>query len=185
MASLKEGMQLGPYEVESPIGAGGMGEVYKARDTRLNRNVAIKVLPQHISEKIEARQRFKREAETIAALNHPHICTLYDVGEHNGIEFLVMELLEGVTLAARLERGPLRLAEILKVTIEIADALNKAHRQGVIHRDLKPSNIMLTNNGVKVMDFGLAKLQQPSSPASPFSSLPTNAGNQPATLHLN
>jgi serine/threonine protein kinase len=174
MPSLKSGVHLGPYEIEAPIGAGGMGEVYRARDTRLNRNVAIKILPEHISEKPEAKLRFKREAEMIAALNHPHICTLYDVGEHNGIEFLVMELLEGETLAARLERGKLPLAEVLKVTIQIADALNRAHRQGVIHRDLKPGNVMLTSNGIKLLDFGLAKLKQVSQTSSVMSAMPTN-----------
>jgi Tol biopolymer transport system component/tRNA A-37 threonylcarbamoyl transferase component Bud32 len=174
MASLKSGVQIGPYEIEAPIGAGGMGEVYKARDTRLNRNVAIKILPEHISEKPEAKLRFKREAEMIAALNHPHICTLYDVGEHTGIEFLVMELLEGETLAARLERGRLPVSEVLKIAIQIADALNKAHRQGVIHRDLKPGNVMLTGNGVKLLDFGLAKLKQASQSSPAMSTMPTN-----------
>jgi Tol biopolymer transport system component len=175
MPSLKPGIQLGPYEIEAPIGAGGMGEVYRARDRRLNRNVAIKVLPPHISEKPEAKQRFKREAEMIAAMNHPHICTLYDIGEHDGTEFLVMELIEGETLAARLERGRLPVADILKIAFQTADALHKAHRQGIVHRDLKPNNVMLTGNGVKLLDFGLAKLRQPAPGASVLSAVPTNA----------
>jgi len=134
-----------------------MGEVYRARDTRLDRTVAIKVLPQHLADTPEARQRFEREARAVSALNHPHICTLHDVGSQDGTEFLVMEYLEGETLAARLEKGPLPLEQVLKLGIEIADALDKAHRQGIIHRDLKPDNIMLTKSGAKLLDFGLAK----------------------------
>jgi len=134
-----------------------MGEVYRARDTRLDRTVAIKVLPQHLADTPEARQRFEREARAVSALNHPHICTLHDVGSQDGTEFLVMEYLEGETLAARLEKGPLPLEQVLKLGIEIADALDKAHRQGIIHRDLKPGNIMLTKSGAKLLDFGLAK----------------------------
>jgi serine/threonine protein kinase len=157
---LQAGTKLGPYEIVAPLGAGGMGEVYKATDTRLNRTVAIKVLPANLSEDAERRHRFEREAQTIAALNHPNICTLHDVGREGGTDFLVMEHLEGETLAARLERGPLPLDEALKVAIAVADALDKAHGHGVTHRDLKPGNIMLTPSGAKLLDFGLAKLQQ-------------------------
>src|SRR5438876_8106104 len=148
--ALATGTQLGPYEILSPLGAGGMGEVYKARDTRLNRTVAVKVLLQHVSNKPELQARFEREAQTIAALNHPHICILHDVGRHEGTSYLVMEYLEGETLADRIERGPIPLDQVLKFSIEIADALDKAHRHGVTHRDLKPSNIMLTKTGAKL-----------------------------------
>jgi eukaryotic-like serine/threonine-protein kinase len=163
---LQSGTKLGPYEVVSPLGAGGMGEVYKATDTRLNRTVAIKVLPPHFADNPEMKQRFDREAQTVAALNHPNICTLHDVGRQGGIDFLVMEYLEGETLAARIQRGPMPLDEALKVAIQIADALEKAHGQGVTHRDLKPGNVMLTEGGAKLLDFGLAKLKQ-AAKASP------------------
>jgi Tol biopolymer transport system component len=149
--------RLGPYEILSAIGAGGMGEVYRARDTRLDRCVAIKILPAHFSSNPELKGRFEREARTLSSVAHPHICHLYDVGSQSGVEFLVMELLEGETLAERLKKGPLPLHEVLQIGIEIADALTKAHRVGLVHRDLKPSNIMLTKNGAKLMDFGLAK----------------------------
>src|SRR5487761_894879 len=155
--ALTNGTKLGPYEIVAPLGAGGMGEVYRARDTRLGRDVAIKVLPQHLTEKLDARQRFEREARAVSSLNHPHICTLYDIGHQDGTDFLVMEYLEGETLAKRLEKGALATAELLRIAIEIADALDKAHREGILHRDLKPSNIMLTESGAKLMDFGLAK----------------------------
>ena len=154
---LQPGTTLGPYEILSPIGAGGMGEVYRARDTRLDRTVAIKVLPEHVASDPDLKQRFEREAKTISSLNHPHICTLYDIGSQDGIDFLVMEYLEGDTLAQRLEKGALPLDQALRVAIEIADALDKAHRQGITHRDLKPGNIMLTQTGAKLLDFGLAK----------------------------
>ena len=155
---LTTGTRLGPYEIQSQLGAGGMGEVYRATDTRLDRTVAIKVLPAHVADDPDLRQRFEREAKTISSLNHPHICTLYDIGEQDGTDFLVMEYLEGDTLAQRLEQGALPLDQALQVAIEIADALDKAHRQGIVHRDLKPGNIMLTEQDhVKVMDFGLAK----------------------------
>ena len=170
--ALTTGTKLGPYEITGAIGAGGMGEVYRARDTRLGRDVAIKILPQHLADTPEARQRFEREAKAVSSLNHPHICTLHDVGNHGGTDFLVMEYLEGESLAKRLERGPLPTAELLRIAIEIADALEKAHRQGVVHRDLKPGNIMLTKAGAKLLDFGLAK-----APAAPtvvdLSSSPT------------
>jgi eukaryotic-like serine/threonine-protein kinase len=149
--------RLGPYEIISAIGAGGMGEVYKARDTRLDRCVAIKILPSHFSCSPELKSRFEREARTLSSVAHPHICHLYDVGSQSGVDFLVMELLEGETLEARLKKGSLALNEVLKIGIEITDALAKAHRLGLVHRDLKPSNIMLTKNGAKLMDFGLAK----------------------------
>jgi eukaryotic-like serine/threonine-protein kinase len=151
------GSKLGPYEIIEPLGAGGMGEVYRAVDTRLDRFVAIKVLPDHLSAEVALKQRLEREARAISQLQHPHICTLHDIGQHDGTSYLVMELLDGETLAQRLERGPLPLAQLFKIGVEIADALDKAHRQGIIHRDLKPGNIMLTSRGAKLMDFGLAK----------------------------
>jgi eukaryotic-like serine/threonine-protein kinase len=154
---LTSGTKLGPYEIQSPLGAGGMGEVYLARDTRLERTVAVKILPAHFSSDPQARQRFEREAKTISKLNHPHICILYDIGSDSGVTYLVMERVEGETLASRLQRGPLQLQQALKYGSEIADALDKAHRCGVVHRDLKPENIMLTPTGSKLLDFGLAK----------------------------
>ena len=156
---LTTGTRLGPYEIQSQLGAGGMGEVYKARDSRLDRTVAIKVLPAHVATDPDLKQRFEREAKAIAALNHPHICTLHDIGSEGGTDFLVMEYLDGQTLAQRLENGALPLEEALQVAIAIADALDKAHRQGIVHRDLKPGNIMLTKTGAKLLDFGLAKLK--------------------------
>jgi eukaryotic-like serine/threonine-protein kinase len=154
---LSSGHKLGPYEIQSPIGAGGMGEVYRARDTRLERTVAIKVLPSHLTANADLRARFDREARAISGLQHPHICVLHDVGCQDGVDFLVMEYLEGETLSARLARKPLTADESLKIAIELADALEKAHRSGIVHRDLKPGNIMLTKGGAKLMDFGLAK----------------------------
>ncbi len=154
---LSTGSQLGPYQILAAIGAGGMGEVYRARDTRLDRTVAIKILSAHVSSDPVRKQRFEREAKTISSLNHPHICVLYDVGSQNGIEYLVMECVEGETLSNRLERGPLPLEHVEKYGAQIADALDKAHRSGVVHRDLKPGNIMLTATGAKLLDFGLAK----------------------------
>ena len=179
--TLEAGSRLGPYEILAPIGAGGMGEVYRARDTRLERAVAIKVLPQNLSSSPEVRQRFEREAKTISQLSHPHICALYDVGREGEIEFLVMELLEGETLSDRLGRGPLPLEQTLRYGIEIADALDRAHRQGIVHRDLKPGNVMLTKAGVKLLDFGLAKVMAPASPPSALTSLPTMAGGRNLT----
>src|SRR6516165_4724998 len=154
---LTSGTKLGPYEILSALGAGGMGEVYRARDTRLDRTVAIKILPAHLSADPVRKQRFELEAKTISSLNHPHICVLYDVGHQNGTDYLVMECVEGETLAKRLEKGPLPLEQVLKYGAQIADALDKAHRSGVVHRDLKPTNIMLTPTGAKLLDFGLAK----------------------------
>jgi len=155
--SLSPGARLGPYEVVASIGAGGMGQVYKARDTRLDRIVAVKILPPVFAHDPQLRQRFDREARTVGALNHPHICVLYDIGEQDGIAFLVMEYLEGETLASRLSRGPLPPDEVVRYGTEIADALDRAHRHGVIHRDLKPANVMLTRSGAKLLDFGLAR----------------------------
>jgi eukaryotic-like serine/threonine-protein kinase len=154
---LVPGTQLGPYEIIAPLGAGGMGEVYRAKDTRLERTVAVKILTQGIADTPEVRQRFDREARAVSSLNHPHICALYDVGRHDGIDYLVMEYLEGESLAARIEKGPLPSAELLRYASQIAEALDKAHRQGMVHRDLKPGNVMLTKAGAKLLDFGLAK----------------------------
>jgi serine/threonine protein kinase len=155
--SLAPGTKLGPYEIVAPLGAGGMGEVYRAKDTRLERTVAIKILPAHLSSDPIRKQRFEREAKTISSLNHPHICTLHDVGSQDGVDYLVMECVEGETLATRLEKGPMPLDQVLKFGAQIADGLDKAHRSGVVHRDLKPGNIMLTPAGAKLLDFGLAK----------------------------
>jgi serine/threonine protein kinase len=171
--TLAAGTRLGPYEVLSPIGAGGMGEVYRAKDTRLERTVAVKVLPQHLSASPEVRQRFEREAKTISQLSHPHICALYDVGREGETEYLVMEYLEGETLSDRLARGALPLEQTLKFGVEIADALDKAHRQGIVHRDLKPGNVMLTKSGVKLLDFGLAKAMAPATTLNNLTALPT------------
>jgi Tol biopolymer transport system component len=174
------GSKLGPYEIVSRLGAGGMGEVYRARDTRLDRTVAIKVLPAHLSDDPELRQRFEREARAISSLSHPHICALYDVGRQDAVDFLVMEYLEGETLAARLKRGPLPGAEVLRFAREIADALEQAHRHGIVHRDLKPGNVMLTRSGTKLLDFGLAKSIRPS-PAADFLAADTPTETAPVT----
>src|SRR5213080_5014078 len=163
--ALTSGIRLGPYEILAPLGAGGMGEVYRARDTRLDRTVAIKILPSHLSENPILRQRFEREAKAISSLNHQHICVLYDIGNQDGIQFLVMECVEGETLAKRLEKGPLPLEQMLKYGTQITDALDKAHRTGVVHRDLKPGNVMLTKSGAKLMDFGLARATGMTGPA--------------------
>src|SRR3981189_336656 len=168
---LASGTKLGPYEILSPLGAGGMGEVYRARDTRLDRSVAIKVLPAHLSSDPGLKQRLERESKAISALQHPNICALFDVGAQDGVDFLVMELLDGQTLAERLVKGPLPLAQAMTVGIEIAQALEKAHRQGIIHRDLKPANIMLTKSGAKLMDFGLAKPELTISGSKPGATL--------------
>jgi len=198
--ALSPGTRLGPYEIVTPIGAGGMGEVYKARDTRLDRSVAIKVLPPEVSADADRRARFEREAKTIAGLNHPHICTLHDVGrdvptgqagrgeggeaegggrgtDRPAVDYLVMELLAGETLAARLEKGPLPLDQALSVATEVAQALAAAHRQGIVHRDLKPANVMLTKSGAKLLDFGLAKLSGHGElpAAASLASAPTQA----------
>src|SRR5688572_28689536 len=162
---LPVGTRLSAYEITSVLGAGGMGEVYRARDARLDRDVAIKVLAPHVSADPEQQQRFEREARALATLTHPHICSVFDVGRHDGIDFLVMEYLEGETLAQRLTKGALPLEQVLRFGIDIADALEKAHRKGIVHRDLKPANIVLTKSGVKLVDFGLAKLQMPAMTA--------------------
>ncbi|MGH9255572.1 MAG: protein kinase domain-containing protein [Vicinamibacterales bacterium] len=185
--SLAPGTRLGPYEIQSALGAGGMGEVYRARDTRLDRTVAIKVLPSHVATDPTLKQRFEREARTLAALSHPHICPVFDVGQEDpstgsgqAVDYLVMEYLDGQTLADRLVRGPLPLDQALRYAIEIADALDKAHRKGIVHRDLKPGNIMLTRSGgpsgptiTKLLDFGLAKTAAPAAAGAGASMLPT------------
>src|SRR5688572_6792897 len=163
---IASGTRLGPYAIAASIGAGGMGEVYKATDTRLHRTVAVKVLPEHVASDSDLKQRFEREAKTLAALSHPHICSVFDVGSQDGVDFLVMEYLEGETLEQRLKKGALPLDQALKYAIEIADALDRAHRAGIVHRDLKPGNIMLTKTGAKLLDFGLAKLRAPDGPMS-------------------
>ena len=183
--SLPAGAKLGPYEVVAPIGAGGMGEVYRARDTRLNRTVAIKILPPTLARDPQLRDRFEREARAISSLQHPHICALFDVGEadvagtsdsgttNDAIRFLVLEYLEGETIASRLARsGAVPLPEALKIASEICDALHRAHRSHIVHRDLKPANVMLTKSGAKLLDFGLAKTAAPVV-ASGLSMLPT------------
>ena len=194
--TISSGIRLGPYEILAPLGAGGMGEVYRAKDTRLDRTVAVKVLPSHLSASPEVRQRFEREAKTISQLSHPHICALYDVGNQDGTEYLVMEYLEGETLADRLLKGSLPTEQILRYGIEMADALDKAHRQGIVHRDLKPGNVMLTKSGVKLLDFGLAKAfgrpldaagreqaaaGQPPRAGNSLTALPTAVGGQNLT----
>ena len=185
---LTSGTKLGPYEIQSPLGAGGMGEVYRALDTRLDRIVAIKVLASHLSASPELKQRMEREGRAISSLNHPHICQLYDIGSQNGVEYLVMEFLQGETLAERLRKGSVPLNEIYKIGIAVAEALAVAHHQGIVHRDLKPGNIMLTQAGAKLMDFGLAKpigipASAPGSGSAPpsFTAAATLSGPSPLT----
>ncbi|HEX9147748.1 MAG TPA: protein kinase, partial [Thermoanaerobaculia bacterium] len=172
---LSPGTRLGPHEIIEPLGSGGMGEVYRARDTRLDRMVAVKVLPAHLTDNDELRQRLEREARVISQLSHPHICALYDVGHQDGVDYLVMEYLEGETLTDRLGRAPLPAEQVLRYGVQIADALDKAHRQGIVHRDLKPGNVMITKSGVKLLDFGLAKFRAVGSDGafSAASVLPT------------
>ena len=183
--ALTSGTKLGPYEIQSPLGAGGMGEVYRALDTRLDRTVAIKVLASHLSASLELKQRMEREARAISSLNHPCICHLYDIGSQDGADYLVMEYLEGETLAEKLRKGALPLNEIYKIGIAVAEALAFAHRSGIVHRDLKPANIMLTQGGAKLMDFGLAKSLSPQNAASgsgatpSFTAMPTMSGPSP------
>ncbi len=183
--ALNPGTRLGPYEIQNPLGAGGMGEVYRALDTRLNRTVAIKVLASHLSSSPELKQRMEQEARAISSLNHPQICQLYDIGSQDGTDFLVMEFLEGETLADRLKKGPLPLNEVCRVGIAVAEALGMAHRNGIVHRDLKPGNVMLTQKGAKLMDFGLAKpvgLQAAASGSVPaFTAAGTISGPSPIT----
>jgi serine/threonine protein kinase/Tol biopolymer transport system component len=176
--AIAAGTRLGPYEITTQLGSGGMGEVYRARDTRLERTVAIKILPAHLSSDAARKQRFEREAKIISGMNHPHICVLHDVGCQDGIHFLVMECLEGETLAHRLEKGALPLDHALKYGAQIADALDRAHRSGIIHRDLKPANIMLTPSGAKLLDFGLAK---PAVALSGATTLTSPASSSPVT----
>ena len=171
--ALTPGTRLGPYEILSPLGAGGMGEVYLARDTRLDREVAVKVLPQHLAGAPEVRARFEREARAVSSLNHPNICILHDVGHENGVDFLVMERLDGETLASRLERGALPIDDVLRIGTQIADALDRAHRTGLVHRDLKPGNVMLTKGGAKLLDFGLARPTVAAASGSSLSISPT------------
>src|ERR1700676_4329586 len=152
--ALTSGARLGPYEIQSSLGAGGMGEVYRARDTRLDRTVAVKILPSHLSDDPEAKQRFEREARTISSLNHPHICVLHDVGSQDGTTYLVMEYLQGESLDARLQKGPLPLKQALEIGVQICEALEKAHRAGIVHRDLKPGNIMITAAGANLFALG-------------------------------
>jgi serine/threonine protein kinase len=180
--ALSAGSKLGPYEIVSPLGAGGMGEVYRACDTSLDRTVAIKILPRHLSESPAGKQRFEREARVISSLNHPNICALYDVGSQAGTDFLVMEFLEGETLADRLRKGSLSPKQVSKYGIEICDGLERAH-SSVVHRDLKPGNIMLTKTGVKLMDFGLAKSMPAKAPPSSSldATLSSPTGNSPLT----
>jgi eukaryotic-like serine/threonine-protein kinase len=172
--SMSPGTKLGPYEILSPLGAGGMGEVYRARDKRLDRTIAIKILPAHFSQDPVRKQRFEREAKAISGLNHPNICTLHDVGSQDGIDYLVMEYVDGESLAQRLAKGPLPVDQVLKVGREIADALDRAHRSGIIHRDLKPGNIMLTKSGAKLLDFGLAR---PTSQAATLATMTATASH--------
>src|SRR5208283_3654670 len=183
--AVSAGTKFGPYEIVALLGAGGMGEVYRARDSRLEREVAIKVLAAHLSHNSEVRARFEREAKAISGLQHPNICVLYDIGRQDNVDFLVMEYLEGETLAARLARKPLTPDETARIGIEIADALDKAHRSGIVHRDLKPGNVMLTKSGAKLMDFGLAKLQafgSGSQSAPAFSAVATAVDASPITV---
>ena len=179
---LAPGTELGHYKLVRKIGAGGMGEVYQATDTRLDRTVAIKVLPAHVAGNPQARERFEREARTISQLNHPHICTLYDVGQENGVDFLVMEHIEGETLAERLANGAIPLEQALERGIEVADALDRAHRHGIVHRDLKPGNIMLTKSGAKLLDFGLAKLMPEPSKLDPDAATETKMTREGAIV---
>jgi serine/threonine protein kinase/Tol biopolymer transport system component len=172
---LAPGTKLGPYEILSPLGAGGMGEVYRARDSRLDRSVAIKILPAHLSADPARKLRFEREAKTVSALNHPNICSLFDVGSQDGTDFLVMECIEGESLADRLAKGPLPTEQVLKIGTEIADALDRAHRSGVVHRDLKPGNIMLAKTGAKLLDFGLAKPVVAAATAVTLTNVPASS----------
>ncbi len=185
---LPSGKHLGPYEILDLLGAGGMGEVYRARDTRLDRTVAIKVLPAHLAENLESKQRFEREARAVAALNHPHICALYDVGQQDDkqecLSYLVMEYLDGETLGARLARASLPIELVLEYAIQMTDALAQAHKQGVFHRDLKPGNVMIVKTGTKLLDFGLAKLKESAAPPgmTTFTALPTEGLTQKGTI---
>src|SRR5262245_57805284 len=180
---LAAGTRLGPYEIVAPLGAGGMGEVYRARDTRLGRSVAIKVLPPSFAASPEFRPRFAQAARALLAVDHPNICALYDVGAAAGVDFLVMALVEGETLAERLRRGPLAVAESFALAQQIAAGLEAAHERGILHRDLKPANIKLTPAGdVKILDFGLAKVLHPVSLAAADASVVTCEGTMPGVV---
>ncbi len=172
---ISAGLRLGPYEIVAPLGAGGMGEVWKGRDTRLDRDVAIKILPSGFAQNEELRARFAREAKTISSLNHPNICTLFDVGHEGDTHFLVMELIEGDSLADRLTKGALPMDRVLKFGAQIADALDRAHKQGIVHRDLKPGNVMLTKSDAKLLDFGLARTATEAAPVQGLTEMPTQA----------
>src|SRR5580765_7185407 len=174
--SLDAGSRLGPYEVVTLIGKGGMGEVYRARDTRLHRDVAIKILPPGVADNPTRRARFEREAQAISQISHPHICAVYDIGEFNGATYFVMEFIEGESLDERLRRGPLPWQTALPLAIQMASAIDAAHRRGIVHRDLKPANVMLSESGVKLLDFGLAKLIDVSDTSS--------GDEQPSTISL-
>src|ERR1019366_4411846 len=176
---LKPGTKLGPYEIQSPLGAGGMGEVYRARDTRLERDVAVKVLPANLSADPSLRQRLEREGKAVSKLSHPHICMLHDIGHQDGVDYLVMELVEGETLERRLLRGALPPEQTLRIAAQIAGALATAHKIGIVHRDLKPSNIMLTKTGAKLMDFGLAKEAGPTLLPTAFTQMTSEPTNFP------
>ncbi|HXI02301.1 MAG TPA: serine/threonine-protein kinase, partial [Candidatus Saccharimonadales bacterium] len=173
--ALKSGTRLGPYEITAPIGAGGMGEVYRAKDTRLDRIVAIKVLPEAVAAETSRRQRLEREAKAISQLSHPHVCTLHDIGHEEGVDFLVMERIDGESLASRLGGGALPMDEVLRYGVQMADALATAHRHGIVHRDLKPGNVMLTKSGVKLLDFGLARMIEPQAEEVATTQMPTRA----------
>jgi len=180
---LRSNSKLGPYEIQSALGAGGMGEVYKARDTRLDRTVAIKILPEALAADPQFRDRFDREARTISQLDHPHICTLFDVGEQDGTSFLVMQYLEGETLEARLKKGALPLDQALQYAVQIADALATAHKAGIVHRDLKPANIFITERDqTKVLDFGLASHSRPADTNARTEALLTEPGSAVGTI---
>src|ERR1700726_2170925 len=184
--ALRSGTKLGPYEIQSPLGAGGMGEVYRARDTRLGRDVAIKVLPEALAKDADRLRRFEQEARTIAALNHPNILGIHDIGTHDGAPFLVSEFLEGQTLREKFISGPLPVRRAIEYALGTAQGLAAAHEKGIVHRDLKPENIFVTRDGrIKILDFGLAKLTQLESPAGQqtnFPTAPASAGTEPGVV---
>ena len=179
--ALAAGVKLGPYEILTAIGAGGMGEVYRAIDTRLRRTVAIKILLEHLGSDPDRRTRFEREARAASSLNHPNICAVFDIGEQDGIHYIVMEYLEGETLEQRIERGPLSIEQAVQFATQVADALDKAHRQGLVHRDLKPGNVMLSKPGAKLLDFGVAKLKREEHQVSTLSGMPTLGASRALT----